>query len=104
MGNLFKNYVKTDVNRTVVLGFRGMVVNVRPSPMVASFSSRGTSMGCPHVSGIVALLKAAHPSWSPSANKSALMTNAYTIDNTNLLHEMLRLLQLQTRRDMDLVM
>uniref|UniRef100_A0A0E0QYM8 Subtilisin-like protease n=1 Tax=Oryza rufipogon TaxID=4529 RepID=A0A0E0QYM8_ORYRU len=113
-----------------MLSFGGTVLGVRPSPVVAAFSSRGpntvvpeilkpdmigpgvnilagwsgvagptglvkdgrrthfniisgTSMSCPHISGVAALLKAAHPEWSPAAIKSALMTTAYTVDNTN---------------------
>ncbi|XAR51085.1 Cucumisin [Bertholletia excelsa] len=130
-GDTVREYVAAAGERaTAVLSFAGTVLNVKPSPMVAAFSSRGpntvtaeilkpdliapgvnilaawseaagptgaeedtrktefnimsgTSMSCPHISGLAALLKAVHPNWSPSAIKSALMTTAYTRDNTN---------------------
>ncbi|KAE9608186.1 hypothetical protein Lal_00003513 [Lupinus albus] len=134
-GDKIREYVRLDPNPTAILSFGGTVLDIKPAPLVASFSSRGpnnltpqilkpdiigpgvnilagwtgaiepstlptdtnlspfyllsgTSMSCPHISGLAALIKAAHPKWSPSAIKSALMTTTYTLDNTNTpLHE-----------------
>ncbi|XP_020085470.1 subtilisin-like protease SBT1.3 [Ananas comosus] len=128
-GEVIKRYAKSAPHPTATLTFQGTKVGIRPSPVVAAFSSRGpnfltleilkpdvvapgvnilaawsgaaspsslatdrrrvgfnilsgTSMSCPHVGGVAALIKAAHPEWSPAAVKSALMTTAYVHDNT----------------------
>lgn len=128
-GKEIKQYVLTSRKATATLAFLNTRLGMRPSPVVAAFSSRGpnfltleilkpdvvapgvnilaawsgvtgpsslptdhrrvkfnilsgTSMSCPHVSGVAAFLKSKHPEWSPAAIKSALMTTAYVHDNT----------------------
>ncbi|XP_020092896.1 subtilisin-like protease SBT1.7 isoform X2 [Ananas comosus] len=124
-GDAIRAYLRADPSPTATIAFSGTQVGVRPSPVVAAFSSRGpnavtpeilkpdliapgvnilaawtgavgptglavdprrvefniisgTSMSCPHVSGLAALLRGAHPDWSPAAIRSALMTTAYS--------------------------
>ncbi|XP_065880751.1 subtilisin-like protease SBT1.7 [Euphorbia lathyris] len=124
-GDIIKSYAFSDPKAMAIIASGGTILGVEPSPVIASFSSRGpnlvtpeilkpdiiapgvnilagwtgasgptglsedtrrvnfniisgTSMSCPHVSGLAALLKAAHQDWSPAAIRSALMTTAYS--------------------------
>ncbi|KAL2348338.1 hypothetical protein Fmac_002338 [Flemingia macrophylla] len=124
-GKAIKSYLSCSRKPTARLVFCGTEVGIKPSPVVASFSSRGpnpitpeilkpdliapgvdilaaytkfagpsnlnqdnrrvdynivsgTSMSCPHVSGVAALIKSIYPNWSPAMIRSALMTTAYS--------------------------
>lgn len=68
----------------ILAGWTGLVgptdLDIDPRRVEFNIIS-GTSMSCPHVSGLAALLRKAHPAWTPAAIKSALMTTAYNVDN-----------------------
>lgn len=76
-----QNILKPDVTAPGVNILAAWLPNTTEGDNYAIVS--GTSMSCPHVAGLVVLMKAAHSGWSPAMIKSALMTTSYTHDNSN---------------------
>ncbi|KDP36888.1 hypothetical protein JCGZ_08179 [Jatropha curcas] len=107
-----ESYINSTRNPVATILPTTTVINYKPAPTVAYFSSRapgveiiaawigndtqialkgkepplfnalsGTSMACPHVSGLAASVKSQNPKWSPSAIKSAIMTTASQRNN-----------------------
>jgi subtilisin family serine protease len=74
------DWIKPDVTAPGVQVLAGMTpqptgtVNGPPDNLYQAIA--GTSMSSPHSAGVSALVKAAHPSWSPAMIKSALMTSS----------------------------
>ncbi|CAA2993220.1 CO(2)-response secreted protease-like [Olea europaea subsp. europaea] len=86
-GGLTENILKPDIMAPGVAILAAIVPKIIPgySPpgnKTSLFSIRsGTSMACPHVTGVVAFIKSKHPHWSSSITKSALMTTASVSNN-----------------------
>lgn len=74
------DWIKPDVTAPGVQVLAGMTpqptgtVNGPPGNLYQAIA--GTSMSSPHSAGVSALVKAAHPTWTPEMIKSALMTSS----------------------------
>ncbi|KAM0935305.1 putative tripeptidyl-peptidase II [Dioscorea sansibarensis] len=77
------NILKPDIIAPGVNILAAWPISPGPTPSIGPnfITDSGTSMAAPHISGIAALLKSAHPAWSPAAIMSAMMTSADIIGN-----------------------
>ena len=73
---------KPDINGPGTNIFAAFADGTAPAPQFNFLT--GTSMSAPHVSGSAALMIAAHPTWSPSEIKSAMMMTADSNVTTGL--------------------
>lgn len=69
------------VTADLTMAEKDAVANGTLVPRADFASYQGTSMSSPHVAGLGALIKQAHPTWSPAAIKSALMTTTMSTLN-----------------------
>ena len=74
------DFIKPDITAPGIQVLMGMtpqptgITNGPPGQLYQAIA--GTSMSSPHAAGASALVRAAHPSWTPAEVKSALMTTA----------------------------
>ncbi|KAJ7976133.1 Subtilisin-like protease [Quillaja saponaria] len=81
---LSPDIIKPDITAPGVNILAAWPVNLREEAVdVLNYRfDSGTSMACPHATGVAAILKSGRRKWSPAAIKSALMTTAIVEDNT----------------------
>ncbi|MDP2291003.1 MAG: S8 family serine peptidase [Actinomycetota bacterium] len=81
----FEDIIKPDITAPGIQVLAAASPAVAPDfPQGQNFQAiAGTSMSSPVMAGVFALLKQAHPDWSPAAAKSAVMTSAHqdVVDN-----------------------
>ncbi|MEO5609933.1 MAG: S8 family serine peptidase, partial [Ornithinibacter sp.] len=74
------DFLKPDITAPgiqILAGLTPEPVGINSGPSGQLFQAiAGTSMSSPHLAGASALVKAAHPSWTPGQIKSALMTSS----------------------------
>ncbi|GFZ09310.1 hypothetical protein Acr_20g0011180 [Actinidia rufa] len=99
-------YASSSDTATASIKFQQTILGRKPAPVVSTYTSRGPSPSYPGILkpdvmapgslvlaswvpesyvttlGIAALLKGAHPEWSPNAILSAMVTTANPLDNT----------------------
>ncbi len=77
--NVFGDIIKPDITAPGVQILAGASPFPDPGNVPGELfqAIAGTSMSSPHIAGIFALIKQAHPNWTPAMAKSAIMTTAY---------------------------